>query len=134
MRLVQLRYASIERTDFGCVTHFLDGAFVNSVPHDTHHYHVISHRCGYGDDILAYNFEHDFLHSFLCEFLFDEPSKVLWGEAHGESLLGEHAAFEEISVQTFQRFLRANERPIVSDVDWDHLRREAMAMLEAASV
>jgi hypothetical protein len=36
---IDLRYASIERTASGCTTHFRDGAFVNSVPHDTHHYH-----------------------------------------------------------------------------------------------
>jgi hypothetical protein len=46
-------------------------------------------------------------------------------------LSGYRSAYEEIAAQTFQRWLRANERPIVSGVDWDRLKAEALELLDA---
>lgn len=42
----------------GCETTFRFGSPVPAAPHDSHHYHVVAHRCGYGDDILAYLVAH----------------------------------------------------------------------------
>lgn len=127
--LITLKHSSIERMAWGCVTRFRDGQYANSTPHDTHHYHVIAHRCGYGDDVHRYCFEHDFLHSFLCERLFDTPSPILWGVAHERPLSSEQSAFEELSVQATQRYLRSNERPIISGIGWDELKRDALCIL-----
>lgn len=129
MSEIQLRFASIERTESGCVTIFADGTRLNSIPHDTHHYHVIAHRCGYGDDVLAYCFEHDFCHSFVCEQLLYVRSDALYRSAIGKPVQDGVAAFEEMAVHTFQRWLRANERPIIGGVDWDALKRDALALL-----
>lgn len=110
---------------------FYDGAEIEAQPHETAHYYVIAHRCGYGDNIARYCFEHEFCHEFLSERLHGSPSPVLWSLAHGETDLTDgECAEEEISVQTFQRWLRGNERPIVGGVAWDDLKREALQLLD----
>lgn len=130
--MIRLRYASIERADFGCVTRFPDGSFVNSIPHPRDpHYHVIAHRTGYEDDLHAYAFEHEFVHCYLSERLHGRPSAILWAIAHGAELTGPASAFEEIAVQSFQRYLRSNEQPIVAGVDWAALKAEALGFLSA---
>jgi hypothetical protein len=132
-RVIRLQRCTIERTDFGCVTRFDDGTFVNSIPHPQDpHYHVVAHRTGYEDDLHAYTLEHEFVHCFLSERLHGRPSPVLWALAHGSELTGAAAAFEELSVQAFQRYLRANEQPIVGRVDWGRLKRDALSLLLAA--
>jgi hypothetical protein len=35
-----------------------------------------------------------------------------------------------VLTQTFQRWLRAHERPIVADVDWDQLKARAITLLD----
>jgi hypothetical protein len=125
-----LKYATLTFDPKGCSTWFEDGKCAPAVPHDTHHYHVIAHRCGYADDIMAYCREHEFAHSFMEERLQDRPSRVLWGVAHNQQLSGPEAAYEEMMAQAFQRWLRAGERPIISGVDWDALKRDALRLLE----
>lgn len=128
-RLRPLRGSTFEPTEFGCRTTFWDGKSAPSIPHDTHHYHVVSHRCGYGDDVMRYCREHDFVHSFLAERLLGKTSPVLWDVAHGIQPRDKWYVYEEATVQMFQRWLRANERPILADCDWDALKAEALAML-----
>ncbi len=127
---IELSHCRIEWTSTGCITVFsADGAVIESQPHDTHHYHVIAHRCGYGDDILAYCREHDFLHSFTEQWFYDRPSRVLWALAHGT--VTPSPQYEELVVQTCQRWLRANERPIAAGADWDGFKRSAVTALRA---
>lgn len=130
--MIELKYCTIEWTNFGCTTRFRDAREASAWPHDSHDYSVIAHRCGYEYDVMAYCREHEFCHSFVEEKLNDRPSPVLWHAAHPPILLGNLSAQEEMSVQAFQRFLRANERPIVSGVKWDELREEALTMLKPA--
>lgn len=131
--LIRLRFATIERTDFGCVTRFDDGSFVNSIPHPQDpHYHVVAHRCGYEDDLHAYTLEHEFAHCLLAERLQQRASPVLWALAHGTEASAGDAALEELAVQSFQRYLRANEQPIVGGIDWGLMKREALALLARA--
>jgi hypothetical protein len=134
--LIRLKYSCIERIEpdlrfeFGGVrVVFEDGAEVYGTPHTTPHYHVISHRLGYGDDLLSYCFEHEFAHLFVEERLFDRPSGVLYHLAHGKTLSGPESAYEECFAQAFQGWLRANQRPILSGVRWDELKDEALALL-----
>jgi hypothetical protein len=127
--LVQLEFCTVEKTDWGCCVRFPDGSSCPAVPHDSHHYHVVAHRCGYGDDVHSYCFEHEFAHAFVEERLHRRPSRVLWALAHGGMLSGKDAAYEEIAAQTFQRFLRANEEPIVGGVEWHEMKRDALALL-----
>jgi hypothetical protein len=129
--LIQLRYCTLEFTPDGAVTRFPDGTEIGAHPHPgNHHYHVISHRLGYGDDVLAYCREHELCHSLVEERLHDRPSRVLWALAHGSTLSGRDAAYEELTAQTLQRWLRANERPIISGVRWDEIKRDALEMLD----
>lgn len=130
--MIDLKYCSVEFVDGGIITRFPDGAESIAWPYpDDPHYVVISHRCGYRDDVMAYCREHDFVHSFLAEKLFDTPSGVVWASAHGTAF-PDNTVQEEALVQMFQRWLRANEELILAGADWDGLREEALRLLRSA--
>jgi hypothetical protein len=130
MRVIQIEETRIEFHDWGARTIYPDGCFVDAVPHDIPHYHVISHRLGYADDLLAYCREHECAHELVAQFINGTPSEVLWSLAHGQVESPAVVVKEEILAQTLQRFLRANERPIVSGVKWDALRDYALSILD----
>jgi hypothetical protein len=126
--VIRLRHATLAYTDWGCWTAFQDGTGYGAHPPRPDepgwaHYHVIAHRCGYGDDLIAYAREHELCHLLVEEFLFDRPSRILWGLAHGAPLPAHEAVYEEMAAQAMQRFVRAAERPIIGGVDWDRLGR-----------
>jgi len=129
MPTIHLRFCHVEYTDFGCVTRFPDGAEVSAWPHDMPHYHVIAHRTGYGDDLLAYCREHEVAHAFVAQFLRNDCSYVLLALAHGQKVNLGAALYEECMAQTFQRWVRANERPIIGGCDWDRAKREFLALV-----
>jgi hypothetical protein len=130
--VITLANAVVQFTEQGCVTTFADGASWGALPHDTPHYHVIAHRCGYGDDLLSYCREHEICHLVVEECLHDRPSRILWGLAHGEPIGPAEAAYEEMAAQTLQRFIRAAERPIIGGIDWDGIRDFALTKLGAS--
>jgi len=66
-----------------------------------------------------------------CECIDGYPSHVLWALAHGHEPHPGVAVLEEMGAHTVQRWLRANERPIVGSVDWDDLKACALALLDA---
>lgn len=122
--MIQLRYATLEYTSWGCWTKFADGTGFGAQPNSEQpHYHVIAHRCGYGDDLMRYTREHELCHLLVEEWLHDRPSRILWGLAHDAPLPAHEAVYEEFAAQALQRFVRAAERPIIGGVDWDGLRR-----------
>lgn len=129
--MIALRYCTLEFPDWGAVTCFPDGTYVNATPHDTHHYHVVAHRLGYGDDILAYCQQHEFAHSFVAQELKNGPSVVLWELAHGRQADRGAVIYEEATAQTFQRWLQAGEMPIISGADWERMRVDARRLLAA---
>lgn len=127
---INLRFCSIDYTDAGCTTRFLDGTWVDACPHpEMPHYHVIAHRCGYGDDLLAYAREHEVAHELVAEHFTDNPSVVLWGLAHDYKQPAALVTYEEVMAQTLQRWIRANEEPIVAGVDWGGLKQHALEKL-----
>jgi hypothetical protein len=130
LKTITLRYCVIEPTERGCITYFEDGTSAPAHAHpEMHHSHVISHRLGYGDDVERYTLEHEACHSIVAEWFFDRPSDVLWAIAHGKMLSGHESVYEEMAAQVLQRWLRANERPIVSGVRWDDLKAYALEKL-----
>lgn len=134
--MIALKFCNMVWTDFGVTTRMhAGGRDVSAWPPDPPdpHYHVIAHRCGYGDDLRAYCREHEFAHAFVAERIADQPSVVLMWQAQLQPLYQAAALFEEIAAQTFQRWLRANERPILAGADWDQLKGDALALLEAAA-
>ena len=123
--------AVVHWTPDGALTTYGDGSSYGAQPHDTHHYHVIAHRCGYGDDILAYCREHEVCHHIVAEHILGRESQVLWPLAHGYEPDQADAIAEEALTMTFQRWLRAGERPIIGgDVDWAGLKARARAARE----
>lgn len=123
--MIELRLSTIEFTDWGAVTYFHDGTSYGAHPHETPHYFVAAHRCGYEDDVLRYCQEHEVCHLVVEEWLHDRPSRILWGLAHGKPVSAFDAVYEEFAAQALQRFIRANERPMIGGVDWDALRKYA---------
>jgi hypothetical protein len=131
MSTVRLAHCRIEYEPGASLrTVFNDGAEWGAFPHSADaHYHVIAHRCGYGDDLWRYCFEHEVVHSFLHAEGFIGGPGVIWRLAHGLTEYPLAAAVEEAMAHTFQRWLRANERPIIGGVDWDDLKARCLALL-----
>lgn len=126
LAVIELKHCAIEFTEYGVVTKLQDGSECPAWPHwKDPHYTVISHRCGYRDDLLSYCREHEFVHSFLAEKLTGEVSTVVWNSAH-DLPFPQDALYEEALVQTFQRWLRANEEPIMAGADWGQLKEESL--------
>lgn len=128
-RVVRIGNATVTYTADGAFTSYPNGTGYAAQPHDTHHYHVIAHRCGYGDDILAYCREHEVCHHVVGLWIKGGGSDVLGPLAHGIEPDATAALLEEALVMAFQRWLRANERPILGGVDWDDLKRRTLAAI-----
>ena len=133
MKRIELKFCAIVYNEEGCTTYFRDGTKVEACPHpEMPHYYVVAHRCGYQDDILAYCREHEVCHELVAEYLTGTPSDVLWQLAHGKQASRYNMVAEEALAQMLQRFVRANERPIISGVDWDGMKAMALEMLDGA--
>jgi hypothetical protein len=116
-------------SDQGCVTYYPDGAMWGAYPHDTEEYRTIANRLGYGADILKFCQEHDAMHSILADWLGYTEQGVIWKLAHGEHVSPSDAVREEALVQAAQRWIRAGERPIISDCAWGDLKARAVSLL-----
>lgn len=121
--MIYLDHCTVEWVEQGARTVFPDGTETVAHPHpEEHHYHVISHRCGYGSDVMKYCREHELAHAFLAQEFRSSPSYVLQSIAQGNRPRSGRAILEEMAVQMFQRWCRANERPIIANCDWDALK------------
>ena len=128
--IIILKYASLEYHEHGAVTHFPDGTRYGTHPHPWDpHYHLAAHRMGYEDDLMAYAREHELAHLLIEEWLYDRPSRILWGLAHDEPLSAEEAVYEEAAAQMLQRYVRANEQPLIGSIDWRAMRRRFLELL-----
>jgi hypothetical protein len=121
--MLHLNHCAIEWVVCGARVVFPNGAETTAWPHPKDsHYHVISHRLGYGDDLLAYCREHELAHIVVAEQFSGTPSCVLWAQANRLTVDPGAAMLEEIAAQTLQRWVRTNERPILAGCDWDALK------------
>jgi len=128
---IQIGTATLALTEQGCVSSYPDASSYGAYPHNTPHYHVIAHRCGYGDDLRRYCVEHEAAHHIVSEWIVGHPSHVIWSLAHGDEPHQGVATLEEMAAQQFQRWLRANERPSIGGADWDDLKHRALVLLDA---
>jgi hypothetical protein len=132
---VKLKYCSIEWNDAGASIMFPDGAHVESWPHpEDHHYYVIAHRCGYGDDLMSYCREHELAHALVMQELCNTSSTVLFALAHRLTPPMGRILMEESMSQVLQRWARANERPILAGHDWDALKSRFIQCAHALDV
>lgn len=130
---IHLTHAIVTYYRDGAYTTYPDGTTWAAQPHETPHYYEIANRCGYAGDILAYCREHEICHHLIGEALYaDGLSPVLWALAHRQPVDDRDAALEEAAVMMFQRWVRADERPIIGGVDWDGLKARALALMGAA--
>src|SRR3954468_21345368 len=84
---MRMKYCSIEWTQDGAATTFDGDIRCPSTPHDTHHYHVIAHRCGCGDDVRQYCRDHELAHVILSEWFQQcAPASLLETSVHGNAL------------------------------------------------
>lgn len=130
-RNIKTKYHEVQFTEWGCQTYLLHGSTAcDAIPHPNDpHYAVIAARCGYLDNIMAYCQEHELAHVVVAEFFEDRPSYVISKLIHQENpdkpdkpdnmyLI----VCEELMAQTLQRYVRANEEPIIGGVAWDELK------------
>ena len=82
LRIFPMRHCTVTFHDTFAWTQFPSGQGYGAVPSDDLSYRTLAARLGYGDDILAYCLEHDFLHSFIEQEVFDRPSPILYALAH----------------------------------------------------
>lgn len=142
---IRINEATVTYTPDGAVTRYDDGSHYGAQPHDTPHYDEIARRCGYwtwsayrgqppadkrAAARLAYCREHEVCHHIVGGLFYGGHSPILWSLAHGSEVTAEAAALEEAMVMTVQRWIRANERPIIGGVDWDAVRRGALKALD----
>lgn len=123
--MLQLKYCSIEWTDYGARVVFPGGKECSAWAHlHDPNYHVIAHRCGYAYDLMRYCREHELAHAIVGQQFYDGHSIVLWSQANGRAVPHKGAAMvEEICAQSLQRWVRTNEYPILAELDWEALRK-----------
>lgn len=125
---MRMKYCSIKWVVLGVVVTFDTGEECVGVPHDTHHYHVVSHRLGYGGDVMRYCREHELAHVVLAQELHQGPPLALLDTArYGAAVDQGLAVMEECTAQALQRWVRASELPIIGDCDWVDLRDKFLA-------
>jgi hypothetical protein len=120
--MIELRFASIEFTPDGAVSHFPDGSSYGALPHDEPHCHFLAYAYGHSGDALAFCRAHELCHHLVAEG-FGCHSPVLWALAHDEQPAPLIAAAEEALAQTLHRYAMTNEPALIEGLDWFALKR-----------
>lgn len=130
--IITLKYCELKRINNEVITTFHDGTHVQAQLINTPWHRQIWEWVGCKDDGHRYNWEHEFIHSFISEKMWDAPSYVLWGEAHGKKLSVVGAKFEERWCYHFHRYL--NQVADALESEWGAWRAEAWHKLGLFSV
>jgi hypothetical protein len=125
--LICLRFAQLELTQEGAVSHFKDGSQWGARPHDEPHYSYLAYRYAHDGDRLAYCRAHELCHHLIGE-AFGSHSPVIWALAHGEQPAPMVAAAEEALAHTLHRYAMTGEPPLIEGVDWDGLRDKFLTL------
>lgn len=99
-------------------THFPDGTHYGSLPQGTEAYFDLADRCGYAsvklrelEIVWRYCLEHEIAHALIGEVVFNGPSRVIWGLAHGRHAPAVEILAEEELAISLQAFARADILP-----------------------
>lgn len=125
--MIVLKHCLIERADDKAITMFKDGSVSVSSPSPQEYYPGIWADVGCPDDPVRYNFEHEFIHSFLAEKMWDSTSYVVWMDAHDKRMSTVGAKFEERWCWHFHRFL--NDTGPALEPEWHIWKLEAKGLL-----
>jgi hypothetical protein len=130
LRIFPLRYCEVTFYDTFAWTQFSSGQGYGAVPSNDPCYRTLAARLGYGEDLTRYCLEHDFLHSFIEQEVFDRPSPILYALAH-DLPPPPTTAYEEALVQMFQGFLRSDWDMTATQpgLDWCAVRAKARILL-----
>lgn len=128
--MIRTRFAKLERTSDGVITHFDDGTSWGARPHHEPHYHYLAYRYGHDGDVVAYCQTHELCHHLLSEGL-GRHSLVLWALAHGDRPTTMVAAAEEALAMTLHRYVMLNEPPLIEGIDWDALKQRYFELMES---
>jgi hypothetical protein len=109
-----------------CETRWADGKILVAAPEDTDAYRATARRLGYGADTWALCWSHEALHTILAQWQGQRYSLTLRGQAEGQPVAGDVAAWEEWHVTTLQALL--NDAGVPPD-DWQALARVAVDRL-----
>lgn len=127
--MIQLDHCSIEWKSYGSRVVFPDRSETSAWPDGSAHYYVIAHRCGYEDRITAYCREHELAHALVGEEFYGWESPVLAASAR-KLLPPVTAPLEEGMAQMIQRWVRANELPIIGGVDWHAIKTRFLHLVQ----
>lgn len=127
--LIQLKYCTIELVGTDTVTTFEDSSKCVAIPTPYEYYPGIWADVGCEGEPVRYNFEHEFIHSFLAEKMWDDKSYVVWMQAHDKRMSHVGAKFEERWCWHFHRFL--NGLGLAVEQDWWAWKAEAIEHLKA---
>lgn len=128
--MIRLRFATLEFTSDGAVSHFPDGSSWGALPHpEKPHYQHLAFAYGHEGDTLAYCRCHELAHHVIAEG-FGSHSLVLWSLAHGEKPAPMIAAAEESLAMNLHRYAMTNDHPQVDGVDWHALRARFLGLID----
>jgi hypothetical protein len=129
---VHLKYCTIEQLVGATWTLFTDGTSCHVGDEADAIRRAAAKWVGLENDLPRYNYEHEVIHAFLAEKMFDAPSPVQWNMAHGRKGNIVAGRYEERWVYHFQRYLCGMSEQVVED-EWPVWREEARRLLDLTS-
>lgn len=129
--MIDLDHVLIWRDGDATVTRFKsDGAEARAVNSGDAYQQQIAGWVGCAGDIPLYNYQHEFLHSFLSQKMHGAESYVVGMEARGRRMSKVGGLFEERWCYHFHRYLNGVAGPV--EPEWGEWKAEALALLDAA--
>lgn len=122
---ITLKYVWLWEREGKILTRFKDDGTPTSEvePPDTEWHQDIMAQVGCEGEPIRYMFEHEFIHSFLAEKMWDKRSYVVWMAANGKPMSEAAGYFEERWCWHFHRYLNQIAPPL--EPEWEEWRREA---------
>lgn len=131
--MIRLKYCTVERFPDFVLTTFDNGATSANWPYpDDPFYVAVARECEF-DDLMAYTWEHELLHSMMPEMLFDRPGYTVWMAAHRKSANLAAAMAEERLIYLIQRFIADPSFPC-PDPQWVQIRDRIISLRDGVAL